>query len=65
MGRRDRSQDRRVPGAATCPVLGTWPRRLVPYFNKAGWYWGGGYRGNFNDPMHSECGHALLQGFTS
>lgn len=38
---------------------------LVPYFNAAGWYWGGGYRGDFNDPMHFECGLALLQGFSS
>ena len=36
---------------------------LVPYFNAAGWYWGGGYRGDFNDPMHFECGLALLKTF--
>lgn len=52
-----------VPRRAQFSVRGL--DALVPYFNKAGWYWGGGYRGNFNDPMHSECGHALLQGFTS
>ena len=37
---------------------------LVPYFNEAGWYWGGGYHnGGRNDPMHFECGLALLQSF--
>jgi hypothetical protein len=37
---------------------------LVPYFNEAGWYWGGGYHDERrNDPMHFECGLALLQSF--
>lgn len=35
---------------------------LVPYFNAAGWYWGGGYHGR-KDPMHFECSTSLLQGF--
>ncbi|WP_420136822.1 M15 family metallopeptidase [Sphingomonas sp.] len=37
---------------------------LVPYFNEAGWYWGGGYHNQSrNDAMHFECGLALLQSF--
>jgi hypothetical protein len=37
---------------------------LAPYFNEAGWYWGGGYHTERrNDPMHFECGLALLQSF--
>ena len=35
---------------------------LVPYFNAAGWYWGGGYHGR-KDPMHFECSTSLLQSF--
>lgn len=35
---------------------------LVPYFNAAGWYWGGGYHGR-KDPMHFECGSALPRTF--
>jgi hypothetical protein len=39
-------------------------RALVPYFNDAGWYWGGGYHNpNRKDAMHFECGLALLQSF--
>ena len=34
---------------------------LVPYFNRAGWYWGGGYRSRGRaDPMHFELGGALM-----
>ena len=37
---------------------------LAPYFNKAGWYWGGGYRSvSRKDPMHFECGLALIKSF--
>lgn len=37
---------------------------LATYFNAAGWYWGGGYKnGARNDPMHYECGTALLHSF--
>ena len=37
---------------------------LVPYFNSAGWYWGGGYHTKGReDPMHFECGSALLSSF--
>jgi hypothetical protein len=35
---------------------------LVPYFNDAGWYWGGGYH-HRKDCMHFECGLAMVQGF--
>lgn len=35
---------------------------LVPYFNAAGWFWGGGYHGR-KDAMHFECSTSLLQGF--
>jgi hypothetical protein len=35
---------------------------LVPYFNNAGWYWGGGYHRR-KDCMHFECGLAMVQGF--
>lgn len=38
---------------------------LVPYFNRAGWYWGGGYRSAGRaDPMHFELGSALMKGIT-
>ena len=48
------------------PYGGTYSNRgldgLAPYFNKAGWYWGGGYRSiNRKDPMHFECGLALVR----
>jgi hypothetical protein len=37
---------------------------LSPYFNRAGWYWGGGYRNVVRkDPMHFECGLALVRSF--
>lgn len=37
---------------------------LSPYFNRAGWYWGGGYRNvTRKDPMHFECGLALIRSF--
>ncbi|GAA3694052.1 hypothetical protein GCM10022268_01130 [Sphingomonas cynarae] len=37
---------------------------LAPYFNRAGWYWGGGYRNvTRKDPMHFECGLALVRSF--
>ena len=37
---------------------------LSPYFNRAGWYWGGGYRNvSRKDPMHFECGLALVRSF--
>lgn len=37
---------------------------LSPYFNRAGWYWGGGYRNvTRKDPMHFECGLALVRSF--
>ncbi|QNQ09550.1 M15 family metallopeptidase [Sphingomonas alpina] len=36
---------------------------LVPYFNRAGWYWGGGYRSRGRaDPMHFELGGAMMAG---
>lgn len=36
---------------------------LVPYFNRAGWYWGGGYKSRGRaDPMHFELGGALMAG---
>lgn len=35
---------------------------LVPYFNEAGWYWGGGYRKR-KDCMHFECGLQLARSF--
>ncbi|WP_052216218.1 M15 family metallopeptidase [Sphingomonas sp. ERG5] len=36
---------------------------LVPYFNRAGWYWGGGYHSRGRaDPMHFELGGALMAG---
>lgn len=34
---------------------------LVPYFNRAGWYWGGGYRRARADAMHFECGATLMR----
>lgn len=35
---------------------------IATYFNRAGWYWGGGYRNiHRKDPMHFECGLALVQ----
>lgn len=34
---------------------------LVPYFNRAGWYWGGGYRRARADAMHFECGSEMLR----
>lgn len=38
---------------------------LLPYFHKAGWYWGGGYHNpNRKDPMHFECGLALVRSFS-
>ncbi|MBQ1481018.1 MULTISPECIES: M15 family metallopeptidase [Sphingomonas] len=38
---------------------------LVPYFNRAGWYWGGGYRSAGRaDPMHFELGSVLMKGIT-
>lgn len=37
---------------------------LSPYFNRAGWYWGGGYRNvTRKDPMHFKCGLALVRSF--
>ena len=34
---------------------------LVPYFNREGWYWGGGYRRSRADAMHFECGSVMLR----
>ncbi|MGW8191777.1 M15 family metallopeptidase [Sphingomonas hankookensis] len=37
---------------------------LVPFFHKAGWYWGGGYRSiSRKDAMHFECGLTLVRSF--
>jgi len=37
---------------------------LVPFFHKAGWYWGGGYRSlSRKDAMHFECSLALVRSF--
>lgn len=37
---------------------------LAPFFHKAGWYWGGGYRSvSRKDAMHFECGLALVRSF--
>lgn len=37
---------------------------LAPYFRRAGWYWGGGYRSaSRKDAMHFECGLALVRSF--
>jgi len=55
--------------ANTTPHLGTTYSirgldALSPYFNRAGWYWGGGYRNvTRKDPMHFECGLALVRSF--
>lgn len=38
---------------------------LSPYFNRAGWYWGGGYRSAARkDPMHFECGLAMVRSWS-
>jgi hypothetical protein len=55
--------------AGKAPPLGTHNSirgldALLPYFHEAGWYWGGGYRDvKRKDPMHFECGLALVRSF--
>lgn len=50
------------PLGTTCSLRGL--DALSPYFNRAGWYWGGGYRNvTRKDPMHFECGLALVRRF--
>jgi peptidoglycan hydrolase-like protein with peptidoglycan-binding domain len=50
-----------VPIGATYSLKGL--DALVPYFNRAGWVWGGGFSSKAQkDPMHFEMGGALMAG---
>jgi len=50
-----------VPWRADYAIVGL--MMLVPYFNRHGWFWGGGYRRS-KDAHHFECGTDLVSGFT-
>jgi hypothetical protein len=34
---------------------------LVPYFNRHGWYWGGGFSGDSVDSMHFELSDETIR----